>query len=117
MLSPMVFIFAGTPTLNIYNRDHPAAIQCDVQRAEAKVSSSRSTRGIGSSHAQVVFVSKECGRMNLTRGVGFANYEDVAASIKPGRYAINVGQGTLNVHSLFQLARINPTVLSYEKVG
>ncbi|MFJ3032791.1 hypothetical protein ACIPC2_00130 [Curtobacterium pusillum] len=98
VLVPVGIIGGGT-VLKSYdsaNRMHPT---CTVRSAHSGIDSSRSLKGVGSSTAQVVFETADCGTLVLLRGVTRDNQERVAASVSPGvRYTFDVGAGSFRMH-------------------
>lgn len=115
VLVPVGIIGGGTvlKSYDAANRMHPT---CTVRSAHSGIDSSRSLKGVGSSTAQVVFETTDCGTLVLLWGVTRDNQEKVAASISPGgRYTFDVGAGSFKIHDFLNAIKQAVYVKKFER--
>lgn len=79
-----------------YDDAHKEQVVCTITAAEPITISTRSTRGIGSSHAGVRIETPDCGRLTFDKGVFWDNRDAIARRYdrSPGPYTLTVGGGS-----------------------
>ncbi|ROS37617.1 hypothetical protein EDF51_10677 [Curtobacterium sp. PhB25] len=115
VLVPLLGFFVGPITLKVYDAGHRVHAVCTVTSAHSSAGSSHSLKGIGSSTAQIVFETSDCGTLVLQRGVTRDNEDDLAESIVPGeRYEFDVGAASFAMRSFLNTIRQAVYVNSFE---
>lgn len=113
---PVTVFGFGPAILGVYDNDHWIRITCQVKSAESDIASSRSTKGIGSSQAQVTFHT-DCGNLILLDGVDRSNRGAIAAKIEGNRkYQFEVGGGSYQIRGLLKIVKVAPTIYSYHQI-
>lgn len=118
VLVPLLAFIVAPAVLKTYdatNRVHPI---CAVSSAHSGTDSSRSLKGVGSSTAQVVFETTDCGTLVLKWGVSRANQERIAHEVLPGEnYQFDVGAGSYRLHGFLNAVRQAVYVRTFERVS
>lgn len=118
VLVPLLAFIVGPAVLKTYDATNRVRPTCVVSSAHSGVDSSRSLKGVGSSTAQVVFETANCGTFVLKWGVSRANQEKIANEVLPGqRYRFDVGAGSFRMHAFLNAVRQAVYVKSFERVS
>ncbi|PYY33206.1 MULTISPECIES: hypothetical protein [unclassified Curtobacterium] len=97
VMVPALELFPALLSLSAYDDAHPQDRTCSVTSAEGSTISSRSTRGIGSSHPAVTFTTRDCGPLVMRDGVDSDSRDVIARRYDraPGEYTFTLGGGSL----------------------
>ncbi|MBF4584525.1 hypothetical protein [Curtobacterium sp. VKM Ac-2887] len=114
---PVIVFGFGPSILRWYDDGHRIEVVCNVQSAEANISSSRSAKGAGGSESQVTFHT-DCGNLLYLNGVDRSNMKRIAAAVKAGEdYRFQVGAGSYNLRSGLKIVKVAPTIYKYAEVS
>lgn len=112
VLGPMVGLVGLVFGLPVYDRAHPIAVECRIDRTAVGI-----TGGRYSHSPYVRFETPDCGYLLLTRGITRDDRDDVAASIALGhRYRVTVGAGSYRFRAALSVLKIRPEVQRYERI-
>ncbi len=107
---PIGFFVGGPALLTSYDRSHVVSLRCTIRTAEVHTTSSRSTRGVGSSSAEIV-LGTSCGDFVDAHGVTAANGAALARRYEPGSVrSLRVGQGSIALRGLLGAFHLLPSV-------
>jgi len=111
-------VIGGGAVLKSYDSADRVYPTCTVRSAHSGIDSSRSVKGFGSSTAQVVFETVDCGSLVLQRGITRDDQERVALSVDPGsRYRFDVGAGSFEMRGLLNAVKQAVCVRTFDRVS
>jgi Tfp pilus assembly protein PilX len=107
-------LVGGGQLFKAYDRSHQIDETCEVQKAEASLGGSTSSRGAGALFDQVEVDTTDCGPLVLRRGVTEQNKQEIADELSSaGRVQFRIGAGSFKWRETLHTFRTPVIVQSY----
>jgi len=114
LLVPGLALLPALVSLIAYDDAHIRTTSCTVESAAGGTVSTRSLRGIGTSHPVVFFETSDCGQLTFDRGIDHGNRDEIARRYDeaPGTYTFEVGAASFWIREHMSWLRLSPEVYS-----